>query len=74
MSCTKSREVHPEIGDGNDEIMTVGMKDVHIEYTCTDHVELGRVVLHYSLSENQQFNVAEMTKRETYLNLRSMNC
>lgn len=68
-SCTKSKEVHPEIGDGNDEIVTVGMKDVHVEYSRTDHAELHRVVFHYSLAETQQFASAEMTKRETFFEL-----
>lgn len=68
-ACTKSKEVHPEIGDGNDEIMTVGMKDVHVKYTRTDHADLQRVMFHYSLSETQQFAVAEMTKRETFFEL-----
>lgn len=68
-ACTKSKEVHPEIGDGNDEIMTVGMKDVHVEYTRTDHAELQKVVFHYSLTEAQQFVAAEMAKRETFFEL-----
>lgn len=68
-ACTKSKEVHPEIGDGNDEIMTVGMKDVHVEYTRTDHAELQKVLFHYSLAEAQQFAVAEMTKQETIFEL-----
>lgn len=63
-SCTKSKEVHPELGDGNNEIVTVGMKDVHVEYTLTDITELQKVVFHYSLAEVQQFAAAEMTKRE----------
>jgi hypothetical protein len=69
VSCTKSKEVHPEIGDGNDEIVTVGMNDVHVEYTRTDHAELQKVVFHYSLAEVQQFEAAEMTKRETFFEL-----
>lgn len=69
ISCTKSKEVHPEIGDGNDEIVTVGMKDVHVKYTRTDHAELGRVVFHYSLAQVQQFEAAEMTKQETFFEL-----
>ena len=69
VACTKSKEVHPEIGDGNDEIVTVGIKDVHVEYTRTDHAELNRVVFHYSLAEVQQFEVAEMAKRETFFEL-----
>ncbi len=68
-ACTKSKEVHPEIGDGNDEIMTVGMKDVHVEYTRTDHAELQKVVFHYSLTEEQQFAAAEMTKQEAFFEL-----
>ena len=69
VACTKSKEVHPELGDGNDEIVTVGMKDVHVEYTRTDHAELNRVMFHYSLAETQQFAAAEMTKRETFFEL-----
>lgn len=68
-SCTKSKEVHPEIGDGNDEIITVGMKDVHVKYTRTDHAELSRVVFHYSLAQVQQFEAAEMTKQEIFFEL-----
>ena len=68
-ACTKSKEVHPELGDGNDEIVTVGMKDVHVEYTRTDHAELQKVVFHYSLAEAQQFTAAEMTKQEEFFEL-----
>ena len=69
ISCTKSKEVHPEIGDGNDEIITVGVKDVHVEYTRADMVELQKVVFHYRLSGVQQFTAAEMTKREVFFEL-----
>ena len=69
VACTKSKEVHPEIGDGNDEIVTVGVKDVHVEYLRTDHVDLQKVVFHYSLAEEQQFEATEMTKRETFFEL-----
>ena len=68
-ACTKSKEVHPELGDGNDEIVTVGMKDVHVEYTRTDHEDLQKVVFHYCLAETQQFEAAEMTKKETFFEL-----
>ena len=72
-ACTKSKEVHPEIGDGNDEIVTVGMKDVHVEYTRTDHAKLNRVVFHYCPADAngnaQQFMTAEMTKKETFFEL-----
>ncbi len=72
-ACTKSKEVHPEIGDGNDEIVTVGMKDVHIEYTRTDHAELSRVVFHYCPADAngnaQQFEAVEMTKKDTFFEL-----
>ena len=68
-SCTKSKEVHPEIGDGNDEIVTVGVKDVHVEYLRTDHAELSRVVFHYSLADVQEFDAAEMTKRDDFFEL-----
>lgn len=73
VSCTKSKEVHPEVGDGNDEIITVGVKDVHVEYTRTDHVELSRVVFHYCPADSngnaQQFEAAEMTKKETFFEI-----
>lgn len=73
ISCTKSKEVHPEIGDGNDEIVTVGMKDVHVEYTRTDHSDLSRVVFHYCPADAngnaQQFESVEMTKKETFFEL-----
>ena len=73
ISCTKSKEVHPEIGDGNDEIVTVGMTDVHVEYTRTDHAELNRVVFYYCPADAngnaQQFEAAEMTKKETSFEL-----
>lgn len=72
-SCTKSKEVHPELGDGNDEIVMVGMKDVHVKYLRTDHAELSRVVFHYSLAEVQQFAAAEMTKREDCFELTLTN-
>lgn len=73
VSCTKSKEVHPEIGDGNDEIVTVGVKDVHVEYARTDHAELSKVVFHYCPTDAngnaQQFEAAEMTKKETFFEL-----
>ena len=73
MSCTKSKEVHPEIGDGNDEIVTVGIKDVHVEYARTDHAELNRVIFHYCPADAngnaQQFAAAEMTKKEIFFEL-----
>ena len=68
-ACTKSKEVHPEIGDGNDEILTIGAKDVHVKYTRTDFSELQEVIFHYSLAEAQQFAVVEMIKRETFFEL-----
>ena len=68
-SCTKSKEVHPEIGDGNDEIVTVGMKDVHVKYLRTDHAELSRVVFHYSLADVQEFEAAEMAKRDDFFDI-----
>ena len=73
ISCTKSKEVHPEIGDGNDEIVTVGKNDVHVKYARTDHAELNRVVFHYCPADAngnaQQFETAEMIKRETLFEL-----
>ena len=73
VSCAKSKEVHPEIGDGNDEIVTVGIKDVHVEYSRTDHAELNRVVFHYCPADAngnaQQFAAAEMTKKEIFFEL-----
>lgn len=73
MSCTKSKEVHPELGDSNDEIVTVGVKDVHVKYLRTDHSELSRVVFHYSPADAngdaQQFEAAEMTKKDAFFEL-----
>lgn len=72
-SCTKSKEVHPEIGDGNDVIITVGTTGVHVKYARTDHAELNRVVFHYCPADAngnaQQFEAAEMIKRETLFEL-----
>ena len=72
-ACTKSKEVHPEIGDGNDEIITVGTTGVHVKYARTDHAELSRVVFHYCPADAngnaQQFEAAEMIKRETLFEL-----
>ncbi len=72
MSCTKSKEVHPEIGDGNDEIVTVGT-NVYVKYTRTDVAELNKVVFHYSPaganSNAQQYESTEMTKKETFFEL-----
>ncbi len=69
MSCSKSKEVHPEIGDGNDEIVTVGMKDVHVEYMPADISEFSKVMFHYCPADAngnaQQFAAAQMTKKET---------
>lgn len=73
ISCTKSKEVHPELGDGNDEIITVGIEDVHVDYSRTDHAELNRVVFHYCPADAngnaQLFAAAEMTKNETFFEL-----
>ena len=68
-ACTKSKEVHPEIGDGNDELVTVGMKDVHVKYLRADHAELSRVVFHYSLADVQEFEAAEMAKRDDFFEI-----
>ena len=72
-ACTKSKEVHPELGDGNDEIITVGIEDVHVDYSRTDHAELNRVVFHYCPADAngnaQQFAAAEMSKKETFFEL-----
>lgn len=62
-SCTKSKEIHPEIGNGNDEIVTVGMDNVHIKYIRNDIASLQKVLFHYSLVDAQQFDAAEMTKQ-----------
>ena len=69
MSCTKSKEVHPELGDGNEEFLTVGATTAHVEYTRTDIAELRKVVFHYSLSGSQPFVAAEMAKKEDFLDL-----
>ena len=69
MSCTKSKEVHPELGDGNEEFLTVGATTAHVEYTRTDIAELRKVVFHYSLSGSQPFAAAEMAKKEDFFDL-----
>ncbi|MBQ3709450.1 MAG: hypothetical protein II887_01965 [Bacteroidales bacterium] len=73
ISCTKSKEVHPEIGDGNDELVTVGMKDVHVKYIPADISEFSKVVFRYcpanANGSAQQFAAAEMTKNETLFEL-----
>ena len=73
MSCTKSKEVHPEIGDGNDEIVTVGIRDVHVEYMPADISEFSKVVFHYCPADAngnaQQFAAVQMTKKETLFEL-----
>ena len=63
VSCTKSKEVHPEIGNGNDEIVTVGIDNVHIKYIRNDIASLQKVMFNYSLANEQQFSAAEMTKK-----------
>ena len=69
-ACTKSKEVHPEIGDGNDEIVTVGMKDVHVEYTRTDHERIDSVWFTcWPFNANGQWKCAKMTKKETFFEL-----
>ena len=73
MSCTKDKEVVPETGDDNTEVITVGVNDVHVEYTRADHAELNRALFHYSLANAngnaQQYETAEMTKQETFFEL-----
>ena len=73
MSCTKDKEVVPETGDDNTEVITVGMNDVHVEYTRSDHAELSRALFHYCLADangsTQQYEAAEMTKQETFFEL-----
>lgn len=65
MSCTKSKEVHPELGDGNDEIVTVGMTDVHVEYFRNNMADLEKVDFWYWLdSDPQNKQYFEMAKRE----------
>lgn len=62
VSCTKSKIVHPEIGNGNDEIITVGVDNVQIKYIRNDVASLQKVMFNYSLANEQQFTAAEMTK------------
>ena len=69
MSCTKSKEVYPELGDGNEEFITVAATTAHVEYTRTDIAELRKVLFHYSLSGSQPFAAAEMTKKEDFFDL-----
>lgn len=73
MSCTKAKEIVPDTGDDNTEVITVSMNDVHVEYTWSDHAELSRALFHYCLADangnTQQFEAAEMTKQETFFEL-----
>ena len=73
MSCTKSKKIYPEIGDGNEEVVTVGVKDVYVEYARADYGELSRIVFHYcpadSNGNSQQYEAAEMTKKESFFEL-----
>lgn len=69
LSCTKNKEVHPELGDGNEEFLTVGSTTAHVEYTRADMAELQKVVFHYGLSGTQQFAFAEMAKKEEFFDL-----
>ena len=73
MSCTKAKEIVPDTGDDNTEVITVSMNDVHVEYTRSDHAELSRALFHYCLADangnTQQFEAAEMTKQETFFEL-----
>ena len=62
ISCTKSKEVHPEIGDGNDELVTVGINNISVKYIRNDIANLQKVVFHYSITDAQQFDATEMTK------------
>lgn len=62
ISCTKSKEVHPEIGDGNDELITVGINNISVKYIRNDIANIQKVVFHYSITDAQQFDASEMTK------------
>ena len=69
LSCAKSKEVHPELGDGNEEFITIAATTAHVEYTRSDIAELRKVVFHYSRSGTQQFAIAEMAKKEDFFEL-----
>lgn len=45
ISCTKSKEVHPEIGDGNDELVTVGINNISVKYIRNDIANLQKMVM-----------------------------
>ena len=47
MSCTKSNEVHPEQGDGFNEIITVGLDSVNVKYFRADFDELDQIRFKY---------------------------
>ena len=61
VSCSKSKETDPKSGNGNDEIISVGVKEVHVKYKRIDVLELQKVVFHYGLAEIQQSDAVEMT-------------
>ena len=73
LSCTKSKEVHPEIGDANDEILMVGVKDVHVKYFRCNMDDLEKVYFNYRLALSpevpQNYSRVEMIRREDYFEL-----
>ena len=63
-ACTKSNEVHPELGNGNDEIITVGVNDIHVKYFINNMDDVQKAVFYYGIAETQQITPVEMTKNE----------
>ncbi len=77
MSCTKSKEVHPEIGDGNDEIITVGVNDLHVVYFYNNMEAFEKVYFCYRLASTsedpQYYTRVEMSKLEDRFELTLTN-
>lgn len=73
MACTKSKEVHPEIGDGNEEILKVNSTSVHVKYILTNIADYRKMIFHYGLTDtngnSHQFEIVEMTKQDNCFSL-----
>lgn len=72
ISCSKNKEYHPELGDGNNEIITIGFQDVSVKYYRTDIAELSKVEFHYKPEYQPYyviFDTVEMIKKDNYFEL-----
>lgn len=63
-ACTKSKEVHPELGDGNYETISFSENNASVEYIRADAEELQKVLFYYSPIEVHPFTAVEMIQSE----------